>query len=95
MAQQSDATIRLRELARQAVDAEWPEEEKTSTKHDVIVNVSVPERTMSEQKDSKIEEGAQAVTGIVSAVKSWVQVTALGIIALAIVSVAVTYLLTH
>lgn len=92
MAQQSDATIRLRELARQAADADWPDEEKTNP---VIVNVSMPERTMSEQKDSKIEEGAQAVTGIVSAVKSWVQVTALGIIALAVVSVAVTYLLTH
>jgi len=91
--QQSDRVLRLRELARQAADVDWPDEEKTNP---VIVQVGMPMEPRPEQKsESKIEEGAQAVTGIVSAVKSWVQVTALGIIALAVVAVTVTYLLTH
>jgi hypothetical protein len=91
--QQSDRVMRLRKIARELDDADWPDEEKTNP---VIVQVmGAQSMTIEKPKDGTIAEGAEGAAKIVGAVKSWMQVAALGIIAISVVAVAVAYLLTH
>lgn len=82
--QRSDRTIRLRELARELSDAEWPEEEKTSP---VIVQV-MPQK----QEESKIvEQSGEAFAKAAGSVKTWHQVAFAAIIA----AVAIAWILTR
>jgi 4-hydroxy-3-methylbut-2-enyl diphosphate reductase IspH len=67
MARQSDNVIRLRELAAQAADAEWPDEEPTEIK--VVVQ--------PQEKAEMVERGASAIRTVIDGMKGWSQVVAL------------------
>lgn len=79
--QRNDRTIRLRANARELSDAEWPEEERTNP---VIVQV-MQNPSKSELGDTLSKAGDSAAKVI--AVKSWMQVVALAILAAAVVAV--------
>jgi hypothetical protein len=90
---QSDRIIRIQQLAREASEVEWPDEEKTNP---VIVNVMAPTKTpVPATAPDTIDKAADGLAKVTSSVKTWMQVVTVGFLVAGAVAVAIVWLLTR